>query len=175
MNKTQSLDGIRRPQFAKHMSHTAGVNSALKAEASHSVRQAYKHVIAQELNEVDPEVLDFENNHGQHGDGAELRHLVADVQKIMAANGVLSSDVQFVNHSCGSITWEEFVASISEFTYYQCTWFVEGLTNLFCVVGTNWWIGVNTFNDYEGLTFCRPPQRIPYHIIPDAECFKPAF
>jgi hypothetical protein len=96
MNKTQSLDGICGPQHAKHMSGH-GVSRFLKAEASHSVRQAYKHVIAQELNEVDPEVLDFENNHGQHGDGAELRHLVADVQKIMQDEVRLCKDGQ---HDC---------------------------------------------------------------------------
>ena len=171
MNKTQSIDGILGPHHANGRPRSV----ALKAEAAQAVRRVYKNIIAQELEEIDPEVLDFENNHGQHGNGAKLRHLVADIQKIMDANGALSSDVQFVNHSCGFITWEEFVASMSEFTYYQCTWFVEGLTDLFCVVGKDWWIGVNTFNDFEGLTFCRPPQRIPYHITPNAGYFKPAF
>jgi hypothetical protein len=190
MNKSQSIDGIIGPHHANGLPRSV----ALKAEAAQSVRRVYKNIIAQELNnmeeqdlddmtkdcppepeEVDLEVLDFENNHGQHGDGAKLRHLVADVQKIMADAKVLSSDVQFVNHSCGSITWEEFVASMSEFTYYQGTWNIEGLTDLFCVVGTDWWIKVSTWGDYEGLYFYRSPRRLPYHITSNAECFNPAF
>jgi hypothetical protein len=193
MNKTQSLDGIIGPHHAKHAGCPGMSSVALKAEAAQSVRRTYKHVIVQELadmeeqdladtnkdcsdmDEVDPEILDARNNHGQHCYGAELRHLVADVQKLMADAKVLSSDVQFVNHSCGSITWEEFVASMSEFTYYQGTWNIEGLTDLFCVVGTDWWIKVIICNDSEGLYFYRAPRRLPYHITPTAECVNPAF
>ena len=150
---------------------------ALKAEAAQSVRRAYKHVIAQELDnleEVDPELIDARNNHGQdmHCYDAELRYLVADVQKIMADAKVLSSDVQFVNHSCGSVSWEEFVTAMSEFTYYQGTWSIEGLTDLFCVMGTDWWIKLSTWNDSESLYFFRAPRRIPYHITPTAGCFN---
>ena len=197
MNKSQSIDGIIGPHHANGMPRSV----ALKAEAPQSVRRVYKNIIAQELEEIDPEILDFENNHGQRTAeeagimsgrdrafqrarvildenrcyGTELRHLVADVQKIMADAGVFASDVQFVNHSCGSITWEEFVASMSEFTYYQGTWNIEGLTYLFCVVGTDWWIKVIICNDSEGLYFYRAPRRLPYHITPTAECFNPAF
>src|ERR1017187_9945801 len=104
MNKSQSIDGIIGPHHANGLPRSV----ALKAEAAQSVRRVYKNIIAQELNnmeeqdlddmtkdcppepeEVDLEVLDFENNHGQHGDGAKLRHLVADVQKIMADAKVL--------------------------------------------------------------------------------------
>jgi hypothetical protein len=197
MNKSQSIDGIIGPHHANGQHSSV----ALKAEAAQSVRRVYKNIIAQELEEIDPEILDFENNHGQRTAeeagimtgrdrafqrarvildenrcyGAELRHLVADVQKLMADAKVFSSDAQFVNHSCGSITWEEFVASMREFTYYQGTWNIEGLTDLFCVVGTDWWIKVSTWGDYEGLYFYRSPRRLPYHITSTAECFNPAF
>jgi hypothetical protein len=38
------------------MSHKPGINRRLKAEASHSVRQAYKHEITSQLEEMDEEI-----------------------------------------------------------------------------------------------------------------------
>jgi hypothetical protein len=53
MNKTQSIDGVLPPHHAKHASRTPGVNRERKAAVSHSVRQAYKHVVVQELVNMD--------------------------------------------------------------------------------------------------------------------------
>ena len=49
MNKPQSIDGIIGPRHAGHMSHRAGVNRALKAEAAQSVRRAFNQDIADQL------------------------------------------------------------------------------------------------------------------------------
>jgi hypothetical protein len=85
MNKTQSIDGIiLGPQHACHMSHKPGINRRLKAEASHSVRQAYKHVVVQEpvnMDEIDVHLdEDRRTRRSSHHRGANpvkvpLRHM----------------------------------------------------------------------------------------------------
>lgn len=83
MNRTQSFDGILSHGHAEHVSHHPGINRSLKAEAAQSIRRVYKRIIAQELDdmcdqelddmdEVDPEIVDFENNHGQGYDDEDI-------------------------------------------------------------------------------------------------------
>src|ERR1022692_4687321 len=112
MNKTQSIDGVLPPHHAKHASRTPGVNRERKAAVSHSVSQAYKHIVVQELvnmDEIDVHLDQVLNEKAWYRSRGEAKNLLAEVTTLMANNKVTPDQVQFVNHSCGSVPWSDFV------------------------------------------------------------------
>jgi len=183
MNKTQSLDGIIGP----HHAHGMPGARRLKAEAAQSVCRAYKHVIARELddmkepelddmNEVDPEIVDAQNNHGQdkpwYQRDSDAKNLLEEVILLMAAHKVTPDQVKYVNHSCGSMPWSDFVEVAGRVTFYESCYSVYDLDDLFAVVGPDWWIGVIHSGDGECLGLRRLPALIPYYVAPKPEFFN---
>ena len=135
MNKPQSIDGIIGPRHAGPMSHRAGFNRALKAEAAQSVRRAFNQDIADQLAaDIDcTEPLSPVCDCRVHSGYDDTVNLLADVQRLMPQNGTLPYAASDLDHE-------------------------------FDVVGSDWWIGVMSGHDEEYLGFRRLPSRIPYSI-----------
>jgi hypothetical protein len=122
MKKTQSIDGIiLGPQHACHMSHKPGINRRLKAEASHSVRQAYKHEITSQLEEMDEEIafqhhMDRIDAHEELYDDREnecietFASVVQLIFRLLDYRGLSLADIEFVTDGGAWCTWDEFVA-----------------------------------------------------------------
>lgn len=156
---------------AQHMSHTAGINRALKADAAQHVRRSFKREIASQMEDIEvPEVT--VDPKAWYKDHAEAENLLEAVTALMVHNNVCLEDVAFVNHSCGSISWVEFAAVAAGVTYYESNYSVYDLDDLFAVVGHGWWISVIHAHDEEYLGFRRIPAEIPYHVTPEPAHFN---
>jgi hypothetical protein len=161
MKKSQFIDGARGPQFAKHISHTPGVNRSLKAEASRSVRRAFKHEIDAQLEEDDefleplrtcPDYFEYDYEEDEPENFAST---VALISRLMAYEGLALTDIEFVTDGAAWCTWDELVAMCTGSIYPP----VYGLK----LVG-NGWFCQRCDNDGDMYwSFHRMPVRPAYH------------